>query len=399
MKLNKIITTLGLCLGVAHVASAQTTVYITGATAFRSQVYNAFIDLGLTPGSPTPNGALTGSSNSFTFTGSFTDPKHLLANFGDPTAIGGSYNVYATFSGSANGVNELIFPGTVNYTNIPGNASFTHTGADLAFSVVAQASTYDYNASVQLTDIDSVDATNAGINGIAVQPLTFAANSQGLASNIVNIDDEEFNALVGNGTADLDFWTGITTDSNSIVYITGGDINSAVRIDALAQAGDKVNNVIQQNELNNSTHQWLGVGNGGYSSQSLIRAALNDSLAPPAIGYLDLSDAAALTSGGPISYNGNSVGTINHWNLESVINGRYTYWSYVHLYFNKTVHPSPSDTITTKFGPAVVLGVEYESTNTFNLTPAGLANTAETALPIGLLNVSRAADGATVVHN
>ena len=104
MKFTTTMGALALGLGLAVVAQAQpdagyTPIYITGSTAFRSQVFSALnLDMGLA----VQNGG-TGSQNSFTLEGNITDVHSLgFTKIGDPV------EVLCDFSGSAEGVQTVI---------------------------------------------------------------------------------------------------------------------------------------------------------------------------------------------------------------------------------------------------------------------------------------------------
>ena len=187
MKMNKSIGTLALVLGLAVGAEAQN-IFITGSTAFRKQVFNSLgADLGLTV-----QYADTASSNSFTFTGTVSDPNSIGFSTGSSGIVGKSVTVFCTFSGSTEGINALVTPGQViTYTNLSSQSGVNFglitdpNGADLAFSDVSQLATAYASSPVQLSEILSADAVTTGTyQGLAVQPFAWGANSQALAAGI-----------------------------------------------------------------------------------------------------------------------------------------------------------------------------------------------------------------------
>src|SRR5580704_2001408 len=125
MKINKTISALGLALGVASVADAQQTVYITGATSFRIEIYYALKDLGLT----VQAGATTGNNN-YNFTGTINNTTIGTITNG---SAGQSVQIICAFTGSTEGLNAIINGVSPVYTNIAGNVFSYPNGADLTF--------------------------------------------------------------------------------------------------------------------------------------------------------------------------------------------------------------------------------------------------------------------------
>jgi len=70
MKINKTISALAVAMGLVTGSQAANTVFITGSTSFRAQVFQGLTDLGLSV-----QGGATSGNNVFTFTG--TVAAHL----------------------------------------------------------------------------------------------------------------------------------------------------------------------------------------------------------------------------------------------------------------------------------------------------------------------------------
>ncbi|MGD1086206.1 MAG: hypothetical protein ABSA47_15835 [Verrucomicrobiota bacterium] len=387
--MNKSMGTLAIVLGLAAAADAQN-IFITGSTAFRKQVFNSLgADMGLTV-----QYADTASSNSFTFTGTVSDPNSIGFSTGVSGIVGKSVTVFCTFSGSTEGVNTLVTPGQViTYTNLSSQSAFTFgltnypNGADLAFSDVSQLATVYASSPVQLNEILSADAISTGTyQGVAVQPFVWAANEQALLAGVTNMTPNIVQGLYANGTLGLSYWSGKASDYTTPVYAVGRTNDSGTRVTALADDYLNVNSTLSQYELSGNT--WVSVGNNGYSSGGSVATSLQNNVAPAAVAYLGMADANNLSAngglGGPISFQGTSPGAIGAWNLTQVENGQYTFWAYEHLYSN----PSASAFTTGTFAPALVQALGYEIAHA----------SPQTAILEGSMNVYRNQDGGPVSH-
>ena len=427
MRMNKTVGALALGFGFAAAAQAQdntvgTAIYITGSTAFRQQVFNALKDLGLTVAQ-----SGSGGNNSFTLYGSISDTtagQALHLNTVAPGLASQQVTAYCTFSGSAEGCQTLVNPGSATYQNTD-SGTFTHTGADLAFSDVAQSSTPDSPVATGVT-LEEVqlpfDATNHGGipgTGVAVQAFSYVIN--GTAASIKNVTSQNFQDLFHTGGLPLCFFTGNSSDFGTTVTPVGRYNLSGTRITAILDSGAKLTQSLHQYALSDngtttpglaSTDtaappsdgtQWLSVGNNGYFSGGNVGKAIHASSvnsAPPAIAYLGLADASskltatgggAAASEGPVAFNGQAPwvgGTYpsGNWNLSGVENGSYTFWSYERLYASPS--DSSSSFIVGTFGPGLIAGLQYEITNSTPLT----------AVLESQMNVYRNADGGDVLH-
>jgi hypothetical protein len=393
MKMNKTITALALALGAASAADAQQQIYITGSTAFRAQVYNALRDMGLTV-----QAGATSANNVFNFSGTVNNSTIGTITNG---SAGQSVQVFASFSGSTEGLNSLLFQVSPVYTNIAGNAFSYANGADIAFCDVQQAST-PYAVDASLNELSSVDGLASSFGaGVAVVPFLWAASAD--ANGLVgNVTPYILNDIFVNGTEALSFFNGVAADSSVNVYLTGRTNDSGTRITAEQTVGFDPGQSIRQYTVGGTvgtppaSGTWQSVGNNGYSSGGNVAKALSVTGAGDAIGYVAFSDAASLKNGAlPINYEGvspfiGSSWTANStaWNLLGIENGSYTFWSYEHLYESPEL--ASSSFISAKFGPDLINGLEYEITH-----PA--AGSVQSADLIGNLNVHRNSDGTDVL--
>lgn len=402
MKINKTMGVVALGLGLAIVAQAQpdagyTPIYITGSTAFRSQIFQALKnELGLT----VQNGG-TSSQNSFTFEGNIADPHSL-----GMTKQGTPVEVFCDFSGSAEGVETILNNVANNYLSSTG-VTFVNDGADFAFSDVAQNSTpYPNPPNVALPEIQlAADASQEPFTGCAVVTFTFAVNKQGAAAGISNITDFNVRDLYRAGTLDECFFTGVAPGTTS-VYAVGRYNLSGTRITAELDDYDPTSATLKQYALgtlpsttpglNNGDssaptgNAWVPVLNGGYFTGGNVGVALANSSSvtglSPAIGYIGWSDAQGKfgSSGAvPIKWDGQNPGSLGAWNITGLENGDYTFFSYERLYEK----PSDKGTAFDNYGQDLVLGLQYEIVNASPQTADIERN----------MNVYRPSDGADVV--
>ncbi len=407
MKMNKTISAVTLVLGLTAAAQAQT-VYLTGSTAFRSQVFAAMADLGLA----VQQGATSGATL-MTFTGTVTDTTGGQLNLGTnaPGFAGDSVTVYCVWNGSVEGITALITPRSATYDSV-GSGTFSHTGDDVAFSDVSQSisSFATANSPDQLEEVQlPADAAIKPHSGIAVQPFTMIVNAN--ASAIQNMTDQNIADLYngsGNGQLSMCFFTGSNTTP---VYAVGRYPLSGTHQTVLADSGLPIFGPLTQWALSSdgtttpglaSTDTasppdpgsiWLPVGTNGYFSGGNVAKAIEYSsqtgtLAPAAIGYVGWADAEKLTGAngdGPIKWNGQNPGTLTAWNISGVENGSYTLWDYERLY---VADSDQSTFVDETFAPGLIAAVQYEIKKVVN----------RTACCESEMNVYRASDAGDVVH-
>jgi hypothetical protein len=430
MKINKTFCALVIGLATASVAQAlppgplvpsPNPVFISGSTAFRTQVWNGLTDMGLAhqPGDASGN-------NIFTFTG--TPNNIVLGGYEgglDANLTSGPVTVYCSFDGSAQGVYECTHPAQQqNFEDVGapsggGVATFTH-GSDIAFSDVEQASTAF--PAPTLTEIVSQGAIATGTDqGIAVQPFLWAANSFA-AAKITTINNYQAYNLFTSGQLGLSFWTGNPADYPTPVKLTGRDNTSGTRITAEQLTpyltGDAIiqwtvdGGVGTPNTAGN-TGPWAlapadgyGPNDSGYGSGGNVAKALgglgvvaDTSLV---VGYVSFADAKGLvdaaaqtvpTLGTALIYNNiNPILQLAgpfEYNIPAVENGPWPFWSYEHLLEGaNVVHLGFIDA---DFGPGLVLAVNYE----ISLQVLG---TPQTAILEENMNVFRLYDGGPINH-
>ena len=420
MKLIKSLSALALVLGLATVAEAQTPIVITGSTAFRSQIWLALSDMGLTSVNGYPKG-----SNSFTFTGTVSD----LNGIGLSSSLKGqSVNVFCTMTGSAEGVNTLVTPGaTIPVTNAAGTASIIAT-AQIAFSDVGQNSTpyaYPLDTSDKLTEIRSAADKATGAHpgtGMAIQSFAFVGNTDAINAGISNITWDNFADLFQGGVLGLNFFTGNNSDANTEVYAVGRYDLSGSRICtieddnasiftplqqfALSPDGSLTPGVLASDSALPAGNQWVALPttfpDDGYFTGGNVGIAIANSSgtgAGPALAYLGWPDAQGHLGTGKgfmINWTGQSpmtsapatLGTASAiFNTNGVVNGSYTFWGYERCYVDDA-DVSGNTFVYSTFGPGLLQAVQHEIVHSSPRT----ANTESE------MNVYRNADGGDVFH-
>lgn len=369
MKLTKYIMMAALCGGLLSTANAaDIQAYLTGSTAFRLQVFNSLSAMGLTA-----NGA--NNASKFTFSG--------VVGTGYGTLSGKNIEVYCSWSGSAQGISDVIAGTVLTYNATSGGGSVTHT-ADYALSDVFQSSTLFTTPA--LVGAEAV----SGKPGIAVQPFTWAANKNAIDAGVNNMTTKIADGLLANGVWPLSFWTGNPVHVDTLVNVTGRDSGSGTRITTLAETGYGIFTSVQQRFVNGANVWTDQPFNGGHSSGGLVRADLNNTASgEPGVGYLGLGDASSLlpaTAGKCIAWHGVNIWVgpaANAFNLALVKNGVYSFWGYEHMYRKSTT----GGDLVAIFQPGFLIALDNE------------LSTSTTAVRVADMNVFRNEDGGPILPN
>jgi hypothetical protein len=299
-----------LALAITSSAMAQTTITVTGATAFRQAtvraIYNAYNSV-----SPGLNGMANASFNvAYDFSGNNLD--QLIASnkavfIGTFPGISGTTVIQTSFNGSAEGLNAIAgnnnppFLTTAAVTN-----SGTFQGATtsptetkrpkFSFSDVYQSS----------TPVDNEVLNPVGASAVGVVTFAMIAN-EGAPANWTNVTFQQTRALWEQGIQPLRIFTGNTNDT-TLVFATGRNDGSGTRASYLsewqygvaepvqqyiattnssassitritavpANGRGPVGSVLDTGSTNNASVLWgnTAVGNGGYSSGSALRGLM-----------------------------------------------------------------------------------------------------------------------------
>jgi hypothetical protein len=435
MKTFKSLTLGAIALFCVASVNAQTDVYITGSTAFRSAATVAIRNIF----DAAPAVQVAFSNNATTPTGA--NQVIYVGNIG-----GNAYNIHTSWSGSEAGIQTVAGAPTFNVnflpnstcpgscSNYPGTSVAAGSDAhvpQVAFSDTFQA-TSQFRSGVTLggatyTGLTEASGTSAG-HGSPVGVVVFKWCADNGAT-ISNITSQQVRSLYTNGRRPLALFTGLNADEGKIVVALGRNPDSGTRLTALAETGIGALGNIQQFQpqtsasvlVNNIAQTvskfvvWpaetinnvpVATFRSGYSSGGDLSKAMRAVTTNPVavtvgtvtgnyatgtltrIAYLGASDADAnlLNAGSPppgveLSYNGAHLGVFADYGTATVITeGQYTFWSFEHVLYNSSTIPAAvktaADTLATQIHDtdAPVLLSEMRATRTAdgaNVTNSG----------------------------
>jgi len=414
MKIAKFLTAGALAVAFAGMASAQTTIYITGSTAFRPQTISAILSLlgssnatSASPTLPPGSGYIFENSDSDVHKTNAQTFKGLTVNGTTPTA---SVIIKTSWSGSAAGIQAIATTGiVVNYLPVTGytiptdgtgsnkiggtvnvldprdgtNAHESVTLSDIAMADNFQAATpfngtYLGHVYADLTDTDNI---------VGIVPFQWV-KSKGAAAGITNITPQIAQAQwTGTGKLPLSVYTGNPADTAD-VYATGRNIDSGTRITAFAETAIGIGSTVNQwrTDLEENKYPATSVngvpevaGMGGESSGGKL--ADNTHMGKPGlahsyVAYMSTGDASTLVGNGgaTLSYNG-----VSYTAPAQITEGVYTFWGYEHLFLR----------------PSITSGIKFDTASDL---VAGI-DAVPGIIRVSDMHVSRAVDGGTIFHN
>jgi hypothetical protein len=337
MKINKSI--LAAALGLSAVCATQAgNVYMSGSTAMRGSLYTAI----------TTPGVVFTATPTFTGYGGKGSGDTYMAFQGTLVGGSGTTTLKCFWSGSEAGLADVVLGQTETFIpdgllNGQDNAgtpgSFDNAVVNIAMADNAQA--YSRNKTPVLT-------------GTKVGVITFKwLRNPGVWTGN-NVTDSQLRQALG-GSCPIGVFTG-TNDDTSFVYVSGRDIGSGTRVNALGTCGYGILTQVGQIELDASANM-IDVnadgtyqGNFGFSSGGTLAGTLNhnttttpDLTANSAanggrgtgtgfsvIAYLGYNDAKTALQGSPaaveLTLNGVAFSTNN------IQNGTYSYWGNEYVY-------------------------------------------------------------------
>lgn len=231
-------------------AQAQTTLNLTGATAFRTATINTII---AGYGGAGTFGAVTSVASTAALTGS----NAITFRGTSFNGVAGDTIIRCRFSGSAEGIRDIIQNNNVLYYPAPAagvtaidfrNDNTNMVGATDALKPEASLSDVQQTS----TPFRTPTLTNTRLG---VVPFVFL-KSQGSSPNVTNVTEKLYRAVLGNsrGIA-LSQFTGIASDADQStnsspgyerVIATGRNDGSGTRATALIESGFGVSNIVQQ---------------------------------------------------------------------------------------------------------------------------------------------------------
>lgn len=357
-----------VAIALSNLAPAQTTIHIAGSTADRASVYQAIEDI-LKPG------------YTFGYAGSSLTKANQAIFTGTTTS--GNYSVIfkTSFSGSVGGISILA----ANLTVGPGG-SYTGGGGWLVDSTPQSTSgtagaPANYDSPIT-ADIASGDNYQASVppnyqtpvlhdTKVGVLPFLFIA-TQGTPAqgSVTNITSKQVKSIFTLNGLPLSALSGNKADTETVLAV-GRDEDSGTRVQALACSGIGVQTALTQYQplFNGATTpvvpppspgtqitgagQWPAVtlnalsypqGDSGYSTGSSLAAAVNVShsgsdptYANWFVSYFGLSDAASVTTGITLDFNGVPYTAANVEGPGATgFTAQYKYWGYEHIFYRKT---------------------------------------------------------------
>ncbi len=374
MKTFKVLTAGLLALAVAASASAQTKIRIVGSTAFRKATHAAIINI-----LNSPTAAWTGTASNISGVSSAVIAGTLKSG---PSA-GQSVVFQLAWSGSTGGIQTvaqqspaitksfLTTGNTMSAISVDGSYTFTGgtSGATTTESAAADVAMSDtFQGSSIFTGTGYSTLTDQVVGVVVFRWVR--GNATGAPSgfsSMTNITTLLAQNLL-NGGLPLSQFSGTTADAAFAVEVLGRDEDSGTRLVSFAEPGFGVQSTPLQYQPTIGTGTLAGtitalnpfpantvlgisypVGHSGYSSGGTMAGDLNKpvdaSLSTYLIGYLGRSDAATVTNGVALTYNGATDTDTN------VREGAYTFWSYEHLMYKGTfsgVGKNASDLLATQ---------------------------------------------------
>ncbi len=357
MKISK--TLLGglALLGTTGLASAQTKIYVTGASAFRASINNQIDALLNSNG-----GGYTKASDNATFTSA------NVINWTGGNISGTPVTIKVSYSGAAAGIQTVAAPaGTFTVGFLPDGATGTsnpdpRTNAsnprelavpDITTSLVYQGTT-PFNGT-----FNGVNYAKLTDNTVAVIALTFAGSKNFPANQ--NVTPQIAQTLFTGGLIPLSEFTGLAADNNTGVIATGRDADAGTRLTAAAETNVGVNTALTQylptfsggtitslalypaKTINGVPH---AAGDGGETGDGTLRTFLTNVVSPSAaqqidgtltggflVTYIGVSDFSAVAGSGAVALNYNGIPE----SQTEIIEGAYTLWSYGHIDYKSSL--------------------------------------------------------------
>jgi hypothetical protein len=362
-----------LALATLQTAPAQSVIRITGSTAYRAAVYQAISDILQTGFTFGYSGTTASKASQAIYTGTTkTSNLSVIIKTSFSGSVGGISTVAASltigpggsFTGGGGWLVNTTPQSTTGTPNAPANYDPAVT-ADIAMADCFQASAPPMYQTPKLTD-----------KIVGVVPFVWVATpgqalSDPLNHPITNVTKAQVKNLLVSDTLVLSALTGDSSDTEA-VHGVGRDEDSGTRIQALACAGIAIQTALKQYQplYNGATTAtvpppppgtqitgaalWPAVtlnaisyplGDSGYSSGGTLAAAVNvthagsmPTYAPWVLTYFGINDAASVTTGTKLSFNGVAYSVPNVEGPGAVgFTAQYSYWGYEHLFYRTSL--------------------------------------------------------------
>jgi hypothetical protein len=401
MKMIKTALAALTALAFVGAASAQTTIRITGSTAFRAATITAI-------------GNILNSGYTYGYVGSSVTGANQATFVGTTKTGSLPVIIKCSWAGSVGGVQTIAQQSPVVTTTLPYIAEtspLTATGAVLTSSTA----TFDSPANADIAMSDTFQSSTAYYGTgyttltdtvVGVVPFVWTKGKssdtavQASLDTVTNITPLLARAVLTGG-APLSMFTGSSADSGVYVYAMGRDEDSGTRLTAFAESGFGIfNSPIQYEGTVTSgaitaiapyrAQTILGIsyttGHSGYASGGTLAGVLNNPVSASArdslnakfalIAYFGKNDANGVNGGNNnLTYNGVA------YSDAAVQEGKYTFWGYEHLTYRNTL---------TGNGKTVAdqLATQIKTTDA-----------AVSGVLLSTMHVSRSTEGAVITHN
>ncbi len=327
----------GALAALSPLATAQTVIDISGATAFRAAAHDAIVAV-LGGQGTTQYGYVSSTTG-----GNLGNASRAIfkGNIG-----GQAYIVRTNFSGSLAGIADVATTNSIAGFITADTAVTTAGGALTSPATESSAPRWAFS------DVDKAlsNHPNATLGGgpVGIVPFMFVAG-KGSPAGITNMTDQIHEALWVRGNLNASFFTGAPNDTT--VLATGRNSSSGTRATILSETGYGAFRPIVQWNANTSSGAlslFGNEGNEGHTGNGAVAAVLGidrsiltlneEPVDAVFVGYLTVSDAVAATGYDPVTgaYPGNLAIPLTYngvrYSVENVRNGAYTLWGYQQLY-------------------------------------------------------------------
>ena len=340
MKKSILFGLFGGILGATSIMAANYDLYLTGSTAFRANAFTAcqkLYDGGAPASANNGTGAPASSDSRWTMTGT-------CANLG-LTSGSDTLTIHALWTGSVQGLSglankdQLVFLASAT----PGNTTLKTNTASAAFSDVFSAPTLDPLSSGSFTE-----------KKVCLQPFVFIKSvASGGVQNITNVNWQQLQYILGNGSAPLSYFTGKASDATTNIYLIHRTLDSGTRVTTVQEAQFIGNIPINYYDPASDSYIPATTNRGpaqfgpGYVGGGDVKTVLQQNFpGNQSIAYLSIGDAKAITGVNwekMIAFNGQYPiasyvpGTAPSTNDYSPICfGKYSFWAYEMLDWPKS---------------------------------------------------------------
>lgn len=386
MKSKKILMAGAFALACASLASAQTTIRISGATAFRSATISSITSL-LNPGFDV---AYTGSTSTPAASGA------QYATFVGTTNAAGisgqSVIIQCSWTGSVEGIRDVsqgltqpfIKSAVANSsggTDVLSGVSTTTSDTNVYENAIPDVALADNTQAATIYQTPALEETPVGVIPFVFVKGRVGASHPGKTAfdSVNNITGLLAQTLISGG-ANLSQFTGSPDASATKLYVMGRNPFSGTRLVTFAETGygatrtatqfkPVVTGTVTDGTVTgidlNPEGSGFDIGDNGYSSGGTLADELGRSVADTdgsgnlydgvtfgLVGYLGVADAARMVKNinttvgtdvsNVLSYNGVSLNPVYStvtqaitWDFSAIKEGKYSLWSYEHLSYRK----------------------------------------------------------------